>query len=130
MDLNQLKDTSITYLQKGKNMAVDVAEKSRVEVLVLNNKARLYRAQRQLGALVYSLAKGHEENQPLVDKYVSVIASIEKEIETLKASLTPAQKAEVEEAEAEVVATEVVDEPVAAAQAPAEYVVVETEIVE
>lgn len=130
MNLNQLKDTSITYLQKGKDMAVDVAEKSRVEVLILNNKARLYRAQRQLGALVYSLAKGHEENQPLVDKYVSVIASIEKEIETLKASLTPAQKAEVEAVQADVVATQVVEEPVVAAQTPAEYVVVETEIVE
>ncbi|MFI3169279.1 MAG: zinc ribbon domain-containing protein [Faecalibacterium sp.] len=130
MNLNQLKDTSITYLQKGKDMAVDAAEKSRVEVLVLNNKARLYRAQRQLGALVYSLAKGHEENQPLVDKYVSVIASIEKEIETLKASLTPAQKAEVEAVQADVVATQVVEEPVVAAQTPAEYVVVETEIVE
>ena len=28
-------------------------------------QSKLYKAQRQLGALVYSLAKGNEENQPL-----------------------------------------------------------------
>ncbi len=111
MDFNKVKETTLVYLKKGKDMAIDVTEKGKVEVLVLNNKAKLYRAQRQLGALVYSLAKGHEENQPLVDKYIAAIATIEENIESLKASLTPEEKAEVEAAEA--------------AAAPAEYVVVE-----
>ena len=46
--------------------------------------------------LVYSLAKGKEENQPLVDKYIEMIDSIEQEIARLKASLTPAEAAEVD----------------------------------
>ena len=45
---------------------------------------------------MYSLAKGKEENQPLVDKYIEMIDHIEQEIARLKASLTPAEAAEVE----------------------------------
>ena len=52
-------------------------------------QSKLYKAQRQLGALVYSLAKGNEENQPLVDKYIEMIANIEQELSDLKASLEP-----------------------------------------
>ncbi len=134
MDFETLKGTTLTYLKKGKEIAVDATERGRVEVLVLNNKARLYRAQRQLGALVYSLAKGHEENQPLVDKYVSVIAAIEAETERLKASLTPEEKKTVEEAEQAAAAAEYVvveDAPPAAQEAPAaaeEVEVVEVEV--
>ena len=51
---------------------------------------------RQLGALVYSLAKGKEENQPLVDKYIEMIDTIEQEITRLKATLTPTEAAEVD----------------------------------
>lgn len=111
MDFNKLKETTLVYLQKGKEIAIDATEKGKVEVLVLNDKTKLYRAQRQLGALVYSLAKGHEENQPLVDKYIAEIAAIEEHVEALKASLTPEEKAEVEAAEQ--------------AAEPAEYVVVD-----
>ncbi len=87
MNLNDLKHKGLTYFNKSKDFAVDVAEKSRVEALVMTQKTKLYRAQRQLGALVYSLAKGHEENQPLVDKYIAAIARIEREIATLQASI-------------------------------------------
>ena len=38
---------------------------------------------------MYSLAKGNEENQPLVDKYIEMIANIEQELADLKASLEP-----------------------------------------
>ena len=55
----------------------------------MNAQSKLYKAQRQLGALVYSLAKGNEENQPLVDKYIEMIANIEQELSDLKASLEP-----------------------------------------
>ena len=55
---------------------------------------------------MYSLAKGKEENQPLVDKYIEMIDSIEDEIARLKASLTPAETAEVEFTEAEEPAAE------------------------
>ncbi len=57
--------------------------------MIVNEQGKLLKAQRQLGALVYSLAKGKEENQPLVDKYIEMIDNIEQEIARLKASLTP-----------------------------------------
>ena len=64
-------------------------KKGRTQAKIVNAQSKLYKAQRQLGALVYSLAKGNEENQPLVDKYIEMIANIEQELSDLKASLEP-----------------------------------------
>ena len=50
----------------------------------MNAQTRLSKAQRQLGALVYSLEKNGEKNDLLVKKYVDAISAIEEEIETLK----------------------------------------------
>ena len=86
----------LEYAEKGKNAALDLAEKGKTQALIVNEQGKLLKAQRQLGALVYSLAKGKEENQPLVDKYIEMIDNIEQEIARLKASLTPAEAAEVE----------------------------------
>lgn len=100
MDLNKLKELGLEYAAKGKNAAVSLTEKGKTEAKILNDQAKLAKAQRQLGALVYSLAKGGEENQPLVDEYVAAIAAIEQEIEQLKGSLTPEEAAAVEAEEA------------------------------
>ena len=81
----------LEYAEKGKNAALDLAEKGKTQALIVNEQGKLLKAQRQLGALVYSLAKGKEENQPLVDKYIEMIDNIEQEIARLKASLTPAE---------------------------------------
>ena len=89
MDFNKIKAIGLEYAEKGKNAAMDLAEKGKTQAL-------LVKAQRQLGALVYSLAKGKEENQPLVDKYIEMIDTIEQEITRLKATLTPAEAAEVD----------------------------------
>ena len=75
----------------------------------------------------HSLAKGNEENQPLVDKYIDMIDSIEQENRQLKAKLTPAEATEVENAAvdaeadlADVMADPVQEEPEASsAGAPA-----------
>lgn len=96
MDFNKLKEMGMEYAEKGKNAAMDLAEKGKTQALILNEQSKLLKAQRQLGALVYSLAKGKEENQPLVDKYIEQIDTIEQEIARLKASLTPAEAVEVE----------------------------------
>lgn len=96
MDFNKLKEMGIEYAEKGKNAAMDLAEKGKTQALILNEQSKLLKAQRQFGALVYSLAKGKEENQPLVDKYIEMIDTIEQEIARLKASLTPAETVEVE----------------------------------
>ena len=89
MDFNKIKEMGLEYAEKGKNAALDLAEKGRTQAKIVNAQGKLYRAQRQLGALVYSLAKGNEENQPLVDKYIEMIANIEQELSDLKASLEP-----------------------------------------
>ena len=66
MDFNKIKEMGLEYAEKGKNAALDLAEKGRTQAKIVNAQSKLYKAQRQLGALVYSLAKGNEENQPLV----------------------------------------------------------------
>ena len=115
MDFNKIKEMGLEYAEKGKNAAKDLAEKGKTQALILNEQSKLLKAQRQLGALVYSLAKGKEENQPLVDKYIEMIDSVEQEITRLKSSLTPAEAAEVEFVEKE---EEPVVEPEAA---PADF---------
>ena len=112
MDFNKIKAMGLEYAEKGKNAAMDLAEKGKTQALLVNEQGKLLKAQRQLGALVYSLAKGKEENQPLVDKYIEMIDTIEQEIARLKASLTPAEAAEVEFVVHE-------EEPAAEPEAPA-----------
>ena len=112
MDFNKIKEMGLEYAEKGKNAVQDLAEKGKTQALIVNEQGKLLKAQRQLGALVYSLAKGKEENQPLVDKYIEMIDTIEQEIARLKASLTPAEAAEVESVVHE-------EEPAAEPEAPA-----------
>ena len=100
MDAEKWKDTILAksreYVEIGVSVASDLTEKGRTQARILSNQAKISKAQRQLGALVYSLAKGNEENQPLVDKYIDMIDSIEQENRQLHAKLTPAAATEVE----------------------------------
>ena len=89
MDFNKIKEMGLEYAEKGKNAALDLAEKGKTQALIVNEQGKLLKAQRQLGALVYSLAKGKEENQPLVDKYIEMIDNIEQEIARLKHASDP-----------------------------------------
>ena len=121
MDFNKIKEMGLEYAEKGKNAALDLAEKGRTQAKIVNAQGKLYKAQRQLGALVYSLAKGNEENQPLVDKYIEMIASIEQELADLKATLEPGTVVETtfEEAD-EAAAADVTADAAAPAEAEAE----------
>ena len=89
MDFNKIKEMGLEYAEKGRNAAMDLAERGRTQAKIVSEQTKLARAQRQLGALVYSLAKGNEENQPLVDKYIEMISSIEANLNALKESLEP-----------------------------------------
>ena len=62
MDFNKIKEMGLEYAEKGKNAAMDLAERGKTQAKIVNAQTKLARAQRQLGALVYSLAKGNEEN--------------------------------------------------------------------
>ena len=79
-----------------KKTAQDLADKGKNKLDLLNQQARLSKAQRQLGALVYSLHKAGEENPALVEKYINAVAEVEKAIEEIKANMTDDERAEVE----------------------------------
>lgn len=126
MDAEKWKDTILAksreYVELGVSVASDLTEKGKTQAKILSNQAKISKAQRQLGALVYSLAKGNEENQPLVDRYIDMIDSIEQENRQLKAKLTPAEASEVEHAAADVEAdlADVMADPVQEESAPEE----------
>ena len=82
MDFNKIKEMGLEYAEKGRNAAMDLAERGRTQAKIVSEQTKLARAQRQLGALVYSLAKGNEENE--------MISSIEADLNALKESLGPA----------------------------------------
>ena len=100
MDFNKIKEMGLEYAEKGRNAALDLAEKGRTQAKIVNAQSKLYKAQRQLGALVYSLHKAGEENPALVEKYIDAVAEVEKAIEEIKAGMTEDERAEVEAQEA------------------------------
>ena len=117
LDIDMLKEQGMQLFDTAKKTAQDIADKGKNQLELLNQQARLSKAQRQLGALVYSLHKAGEENQPLVDKYIDAVAEVEKTIEELKANMTPEECAACEPEEEEQF---VVDESAAPAEEAAE----------
>ncbi len=63
MDFNKIKEW-VWNMRKGPQCRHGSAERGRTQAKIVSEQTKLARAQRQLGALVYSLAKGNEENQP------------------------------------------------------------------
>ena len=96
-----LKEQGLQLVDTAKKTAQDLADKGKNQLDLLNQQARLSKAQRQLGALVYSLHKAGEENQPLVDKYIEAVAEVEKAIEEIKANMSDEERVEAEAAEEE-----------------------------
>ena len=100
IDMEMLKEQGLQFVDTAKKAAQELADKGKNQLELLNQQARLSKAQRQLGALVYSLHKAGEENQPLVYKYIAAVAEVEKAIEDIKAAMTPEERAEAEAQEA------------------------------
>jgi ribosomal protein L40E len=98
LDMDALKEQGLQFMDNAKKTALNLADKGKNQLDLLNQQARLSKAQRQLGALVYSLDKSGEDNQPLVRKYIDAIGDIEKEIEEIKARMTPAEREEADTA--------------------------------
>ena len=88
MDAEKWKDTILAksreYVEIGVSVASDLTEKGKTQAKILSNQAKINKAQRQLGALVYSLAKNGEENRPLVEKYIAAIGALDDKIHELK----------------------------------------------
>ena len=113
LDIEMLKEQGLQLVDSAKKTAQDLADKGKNKLDLLNQQARLSKAQRQLGALVYSLHKAGEENQPLVDKYIDAVAEVEKSIEELKANMTPEECAACESEEEEQIIEAPAEEPAA-----------------
>lgn len=97
LDIEMLKEQGLQLVDNAKKTAQDLADKGKNQLDLMNQQARLSRAQRQLGALVYSLHKAGEENQPLVDKYIEAVAEVEKAIEEIRANMSPEEYMAAEE---------------------------------
>ena len=116
LDIDKIKEQGLQLVDMAKKTALDLADKGKNQLDLVNAQTRLSKAQRQLGALVYSLHKSGEDNQPLVDKYIENIAEIEASIESIKAHMSAA---EAEEAEAAAVdAADVTDAAEVSARNP------------
>ena len=100
LDIEMLKEQGLQLVDSAKKTAQDLADKGKNKLDLLNQQARLSKAQRQLGALVYSLHKAGEENPALGEKYINAVAEVEKAIEEIKANMTDDERAEVEAQEA------------------------------
>ena len=108
LDIEMLKEQGLQLVDSAKKTAQDLADKGKNKLDLLNQQARLSKAQRQLGALVYSLHKAGEENPALVEKYIDAVAEVEKAIEEIKANMTDDERAEAAPAEDE----EIEEEPI------------------
>ena len=91
LDMDKIKEQSLQFVEMAKKTAVDLADKGKNHLDLINEQTQLSKAERQLGALVYSLHKSGEENQPLLDKYLENIEEIHARIEAIKARMTPAE---------------------------------------
>ena len=76
LDIEMLKEQGLQLVDSAKKTAQDLADKGKNKLDLLNQQARLSKAQRQLGALVYSLHKAGEENPALVEKYIDAVAGM------------------------------------------------------
>ena len=91
LDIEMLKEQGLQLVDSAKKTAQDLADKGKNKLDLLNQQARLSKAQRQLGALVYSLHKAGEENPALVEKYINAVAEVEAQ-ETAETEEAPAEE--------------------------------------
>lgn len=97
LDIEMLKEQGLQLVDSAKKTAQDLADKGKNKLDLLNQQARLSKAQRQLGALVYSLHKAGEENPALVEKYIDAVAEVEAQDAADAAEDAPEQEEEIEE---------------------------------
>lgn len=100
IDLDRILESGARVMDSAKKTASDLARQGKRQADLLAAQNKLAKMQRQLGALVYDLARQGEENPMLVKKYIASIAAIEAEIEDLKTS-QPEQKTQTEYASVE-----------------------------
>ena len=77
---DRLKKSAAVFADTALRTGTELARSGKKQVDVMALRTKLARAQRELGALVYSLYKNGEENPQLVEKYIRAVASVEEEL--------------------------------------------------
>lgn len=119
-DFAALKAKGLEVMDKSKQAASDLAAKGKTQVAILNAQSRLEKAQKELGALVYSLKKNGEENEALVEQYYNAVAAIDSELIALQAEAEKQNTKAPADVEAEAVEAAPAEEPCCCETAPAE----------
>lgn len=88
ISFEQIKKNAVRLADSATQVGTELYQKGKEKVDLITLENKLAKAQRQLGALVYSLHKNGEENAPLVARYIDAIATIETKIEAYGA-VTP-----------------------------------------
>ncbi|WP_367924362.1 zinc ribbon domain-containing protein [uncultured Ruthenibacterium sp.] len=83
ISLDKLMEGAATLADGAAKVTGDLVQKGKKQVDQIALENKLAKAQRQLGALVYSLHKNGEKNDALVERYVQAIADVEAEITAL-----------------------------------------------
>lgn len=83
MTFDQLKAGAATLADEAAKATGVLVQKGKKQVDHMTLETKLSRAQRQLGALVYSLHKNGEQNDALVERYIAAVAAVEKELAEL-----------------------------------------------
>ena len=85
MDWNKLKQAGAQVADSAVRTAGTLYEKGKKEARLMALEAKLGRAQRELGALVYSLRRTGEETEAFIEGLCEDIAAIEAKIAALRA---------------------------------------------
>ena len=86
---DQFKRGAAVLADTALKTGTEIAERGKKQVDLMALRTKLSKAQRELGALVYSLHKNGEENPELVEKYIRVVASVEAELAASTRRWTP-----------------------------------------
>ena len=84
IDIDRILEAGAKAVDTAKKTATDLAREGKRQTDLLALQGKKAKAERQLGALVYSLAKNGEENRPLVEKYIAAIGALDDKIHELK----------------------------------------------
>ena len=97
LDIEMLKEQGLQLVDSAKKTAQDLADKGKNKLDLLNQQARLSKAQRQLGALVYSLHKAGEENKANMTDDERAEVEAQEAAENTEPEAAPAEDEEIEE---------------------------------
>lgn len=92
--LDRLADIAAVCADAVLQTTGELAQKGKQQAQLLKLEHQLSRAQRQLGALVYTLRKTGTKNEALITRYIDAIAGLEVQIAALRTGQTDTSEEE------------------------------------